>query len=88
MPTLHAEAGYIFEMVMFDCQERRHTHVRGNGKGGAKFWMEPAVEVGSLGGSTPRESRQIERIIGANLAEMIAKWDEECARVKMGRRPP
>ena len=81
MPTLHAEAGYIFEMVMFDCQERQHVHVRGNGKGGAKIWMEPVLEVASSGGYNPRESRQIERIIGENLASMIAKWDEECACV-------
>lgn len=82
MPTLHAEAGYIFEMVMFDCQERRHAHVRGNGKGGAKFWLEPQIEVASPGRYNARELRQIERIIKDNLATMVAKWDEECARVE------
>lgn len=82
MPTLHAEAAYIFEMVMFDCQERRHAHVRGNGKSGAKFWLEPQIEVASPGRYNAHEVRQIERIIKDNLAKMVAKWDEECARVE------
>ena len=76
MPTLHAEAGYVFEMVMFDCRERRHVHVRGRGKGGAKVWMEPVIEIASSGGYNAPESRQIQRIIGANLAGIIARWDE------------
>lgn len=82
MPTLHVEAGYIFEMVMFDCQERRHAHVRGNGGGGAKFWLEPRGEVASLGRYNAHEVREIERIIKHNLAKMVARWDEECARVE------
>ena len=45
MPKLHEEAGYIFEMVMYDCAERKHAHVKGNGKGGAKFWLEPTIEI-------------------------------------------
>ena len=82
MPTLHTEAGYIFEMVMFDCQERRHAHVRGNGKSGAKIWLEPRIEVASPGRYNAHEVRQIERIVMENLAKMTAKWDEECARVE------
>lgn len=88
MPTLHAEAGYIFEMVMFDCRERRHAHVRGNGKGGAKFWLEPTIEVASPGGYNAHEVRQIERIIEDNLAKMIVRWDEECARVEAEGKTP
>lgn len=80
LPTLHAEAGHIFEMVMFDCQERRHAHVRGNGRSGTKVWLEPQIEVASPGGYNAHEVRQMERIIKDNLAKMVAKWDEECAR--------
>jgi len=79
VPTLHHEAGYIFEMVMFDCEERRHAHVRGNGRGGAEVWLEPTVEIASPGGYDDHESRQIRRIIEDNLARMIRKWDDECA---------
>ena len=82
MPTLHREAGYTFVMVMFDCQEPRHTHVKGNGKGGAKFWLEPAIEMASPGRYNQHELIHIRRIIHENLATMIQKWDEECARVQ------
>lgn len=82
MPILHAEAGYIFTMVMYDCQERRHAHVQGNGKGGAKFWLEPEIEVASPGRYNAHEVSQIQRIIRDNIEKMIAKWDEECARVE------
>lgn len=82
VPTLHKEAGYVFEMVMFDCQERRHAHVRGNGKSGAKFWLEPAVEMASPGRYNENELKQISRIIRENLATMTQRWDDECARVQ------
>ncbi len=82
MPTLHTEAGYAFEMVMFDCFERRHAHVRGNGKGGAKVWLEPVVRVASSGGYNAREMQQIVRIVRENLARMSMRWDEECAHVQ------
>jgi len=66
---------------MFDCQERRHAHVRGTGKSGAKFCLEPQTEVVSPGRYNAREVRQIERIIKDNLAKM-AKWDEDRARAE------
>lgn len=62
--------------------ERPHAHVRGNSKGGAKFWLEPAIEMASPGRYNERELNQIRRIIRENLAKMIGKWDEECARVQ------
>jgi hypothetical protein len=82
VPTLHREAGYAFEMVMFDCQEPRHVHVKGNGRAGAKFWLAPGIEIATPGGYNPREVAQVRRIIQANLATMIRRWDEECARVQ------
>ncbi len=82
VPTLHKEAGCVFEMVMFDCQERRHPHVRGNGKSGAKFWLEPIVEMASPGRYDENKLKQISRIIRENLATMTQRWDDECARVQ------
>lgn len=81
MPTLHLEAGYVFEMVMRDCEEPRHVHVKGNRKGGAKFWLSPDVEQGSPGGYNEHELGKIRKIIRDNLATMITKWDQECARI-------
>jgi hypothetical protein len=82
VPTLHTEDVYVFEMVVHDCLERPHTHVRGNGRGGAKFWLEPAIEMASPGRYNDHQVGQIRRIIHENLANMIRKWDEECARVQ------
>ena len=82
MPTLHREAGYLFEMVMFDCREPPHIHVKGNGKGGAKLWLVPGIEVATPGGYDPHEVAQVRRITGANLAAMTRRWDEECAKVR------
>ena len=62
--------------------ERRHAHVRGNGKSGAKFWLEPMVEMASPGRYNENELKQISRIIRENLATMTQKWDDECARVQ------
>jgi hypothetical protein len=84
VPTLHREAGDTFAMVMFDRRERRHAHVKGNGKGGAKIWLEPSIEMASPGRYTRHELARILSIIRENLATMIRKWDEECAQVQAG----
>ncbi len=79
MPTLLRKDGFIFEMVMFDCRERRHVHVKGNAKGGAKFWLEP-FEQASASRYNDHELSTIRKIIRDNLATLIQRWDEECAR--------
>ncbi len=88
MPTLHREAGYTFAMVMFDCRERRHAHVKGNGKGGAKTWLEPSIEMASPGRYDRHELAHILSIIQENLATMIRKWDDESAEVQAGGDAP
>jgi hypothetical protein len=82
VPTLHRQDGYVFEMVMQDCVEKRYAHVKGNGKGGAKFWLTAEIELVSPGRYNEHELSQIRRIMRANPANMIAKWDEECARAQ------
>ena len=81
MPTLLRKGGFFFEMVMYDCREPKHVHVKGNGKGGAKFWLEP-FEVESPGRYNENELSKIRKIIEDNMALLIQKWEEECARVK------
>jgi hypothetical protein len=71
-------------MVMLDCREPPPAHVKGNGKGGAKVWLEPSIETASPGRDTRHELAHILRIIRENLATMIQKWDEECAQVQVG----
>jgi Domain of unknown function (DUF4160) len=85
VPTLHRQDGYVFEMAMHDCAERPHAHVKGNGRGGAKFWLEPTIEMASPGRYNERELSQIRRIIQENLAKMVRKWNEECGRVQAER---
>ena len=72
-------------MVMYDCLERRHVHVKGNGKGGAKFWLEPEVAIASPGQYNRHELSQIYNIIQNNLAKIIQEWDKECARLQSER---
>lgn len=82
MPTLHSEDGYAFEMVMHDCLERPHVHVRGNGRGGARIWLEPSIGMASPGRYNDHQVGQIHRIVQGNLARLRRRWDEECARVR------
>ena len=82
MPTLLKVGPYRFFIVMMDCEERRHVHVKGGGSGEAKFWLEPDVELAANQGYTPRETGRIARIVGENVAILIERWNEECAKAK------
>ncbi len=82
MPTLHAERGFALEMVMFDCLERPHVHVRGNGGGGAKVWLEPLIGVASTGTYNAHEVGQILKICRARSALLLDRWAEECVRAE------
>ena len=79
MPVLLRLGGFVFEMVMYDCQERKHVHVKGNGSGGAKVWLEP-VEVESPGRYNAHELSSILAIIGDQRSILIERWNAECAR--------
>ena len=79
MPVLHRLGGFVFEMVMYDCQERKHVHVKGNGGGGAKVWLEP-MEMASPGRYNAHDVRAIQTIIRDQRAILIERWNEECAR--------
>lgn len=78
MPTLHIEDGFAFFIVMFDCRERPHVHVKGNGKGGGKLWLVPAVELASPGQYNERELAGIRRIVRDSLSRIVWRWHEEC----------
>ena len=78
MPVLHRLGGFVFEMVMYDCQERKHVHVKGN-SGGAKVWLEP-MEMESPGRYNTHESGAILTIIRDQRAILIERWNAECAR--------
>ncbi len=81
VPELHREGGYIFVMVMHDCNERAHCHVKGGKGGNAKFWLRPGVALARAGTYREHELSKIEGIVRANIAKMLERWDEECAKV-------
>ena len=82
MPTLLEVGPYKFFIVMKDCEEQRHVHVKGGGRGEAKFWLEPAVELAASQGYTAREIGRIERLVREHVATLIERWNEECAKAK------
>ncbi len=78
MPTLLRVGPYQFYIVMFDCRERMHVHVRGGGRGRAKLWIEPEVGLGPLIRYTAIEASAITAIARENRETLVRGWIEEC----------
>jgi hypothetical protein len=78
MPTLLRVGHYTLFIVLHDCAERTHLHVKGGGRGEAKFWLEPVVERAATQGYTGRELSRIERQIRDHRGVLIRRWDEAC----------
>lgn len=80
MPTLLESGPFTFFIVMRDCEERPHVHVKGDGRGEAKIWLDPAVELAANRGYTPRQIGRIERIVRSHRAILVVRWAAECAK--------
>ena len=78
MPILLRIGPHTFFMVLHDCAERRHIHVRGGGRGEAKYWLDPIVEQAATRGYTGRELSRIERQIRDHRGALIRRWTEVC----------
>lgn len=78
MPTLLRVGPYRFFMVMFDCLERPHIHVRGGSLGEAKLWLLPSVSVATTWGYTPTELARIRLIVARNVEVLIDRWLQTC----------
>ena len=78
MPTLMRVGPYRFFMVMFDCIERPHIHVRGGSIGEAKFWLAPTVGLATAWGYTARELARIRFIVARNAEVLIDQWLRTC----------
>ncbi len=71
-PTIFREKGYRF--FFFSREERRsHVHVY-CGKGEAKFWMDPRIEIAQNYGLAEREIREAQNIIEAHEQEIRNAW--------------
>ena len=78
MPTLLRTGCYTFFIVLHDCAERRHVHVKCGGRGEAKYWLDPVVERAATRGYTGRELSRIEREIRDHRGVLVRRWDEAC----------
>jgi hypothetical protein len=78
MPTLLRAVPYTFFIVLHDSTERRHLHVKGGGRGEAKYWLDPLVEQAATRGDTGRELSRIERQIRDHRGALVRRWDEAC----------
>jgi hypothetical protein len=78
MPTLLRMGPHTFFIVLRDCAESRHVHVKGGGRGEAKFWLEPVVEPAAARGYTGRELLRIGRQIRHHRSDLIRRWNEAC----------
>ena len=82
MPTLLRVGPYRFQMVMFDCLERPHVHVRGGSIGEAKIWLTPLISVADSGGYTPREVARIRVIVTRNAEVLLQRWNRACREIE------
>lgn len=80
MPKLLEVGPYRFFVVMKDCEERSHVHVKGGEGSEVKFWLDPEVELAANQGYTAREAGRIERIVREHQGALIRRWNEECAK--------
>ena len=78
MPTLLRTGVYTFFIVLHDCAERRHVHVRGGGRGEAKYWLDPAVELAATRAYTGRELSRMERRVRDHRDALVRRWDQVC----------
>ena len=78
MPTLLRVGPYRFFMVMFDCVERPHIHVRGGSIGEAKFWLVPLVSLANTWGYTGLEVARLRVIVTQNTEVLLDRWAQTC----------
>ncbi len=68
-------------MVMFDCVERPHIHVRGGSIGEAKLWLVPSVSLATTWGYTAQELARIRVFVARNAEVLIDRWLMTCQDV-------
>ncbi len=71
-PTLLRSGGFRF--YFFSREERRqHVHVLREDRG-AKFWLEPSVELAQNRGLSPNELRNAESLVRDHAEEFRHAW--------------
>ncbi|MDE2899788.1 MAG: DUF4160 domain-containing protein [Chloroflexota bacterium] len=78
MPLLLRSGPYRIFIVSFDLDEPPHVHVQRE-NAVAKLWLDP-VRVQRDGGFSGVEIRRILRIVEANEADLLEKWNDHRQR--------
>jgi len=74
MPTVLRIGPYRFFFYAGDRNEPPHIHVEHNNNT-AKFWLNP-VRLERSRGLSRQEINQLERIVEANQAQFLERWNE------------
>jgi hypothetical protein len=74
MPTILRFQGYRVYFYSHEPNEPRHVHVDRE-RMSVKFWLEP-VALARNRGFSPRELRQIERLLVERQGDLLEAWNE------------
>ncbi len=74
MPTVLQIGSYRFFFYAGDRNEPSHIHVE-HDNNTAKFWLNP-VRLERSRGLSRQEINQLERIVEANQAQFLERWNE------------
>ena len=74
MPTIWEEGPYRFFFYSGDREEPPYVHVE-HERNKAKFWLDP-VRLQNSGRFNRSELNRIQKIIQANQAMLLEKWDD------------
>jgi hypothetical protein len=79
VPTVKGIPGpYRFFFYSFDCNERKHVHVRRE-RMVCKFWLTPVV-LAANHDFAARELNVIRTYIEEYLQRLLEAWDEHCGQ--------
>ena len=78
MPTVLREQGFRFFFFSNEGSEPPHVHVQ-KGDAVAKVWLNP-IGIAHAQGLNPVELRSIRRLVFANRAMFLQRWNEHFAR--------
>ncbi|MCX6323548.1 MAG: DUF4160 domain-containing protein [Sphingobacteriales bacterium] len=78
MPTVLTSQGFRFFFWSNENDEPMHVHVeKADGEG--KIWLEPIIKFAYMHGFTPKEQKQIMKIITDNFSTFKQNWNEHFA---------
>lgn len=77
-PTVFRYKNYRFFFFSRE-EERVHVHVSSS-EGEAKFWLEPIVSLSQNKGLSPRQLRELQKVVEGHKNEIIHAWQKHFKR--------